>query len=320
MRLYKEQGSRLTEVLEPIRFDDEVGNFHAYFRQNIAAILGLEGDPKTVLHHENIEGKEIDFLIVDSLDRVYFVEIKLGKNPENRREVINQIVDYWSRCRNYVSNLRELSNKARNAIEKGYVNPVIVTDDLLDDHRNILPNIKLGENNVKIRLIEVKRWKVDDKVYTSTNTINDQEPIAVPTRETRTKDELISMIDDPGLKSFAKQLDALLTRYRYVIRQRSKSRLAYTREHFTRLFVFVCTNPVWGDKVGDFIVTTEYSNIGVREDIWQDSNITWSGRKDDWGGKVYELSGKTEEERGRFLEFLEKVLIETDRYLAAAMD
>jgi len=54
----------------------------------------------------------------------------------------------------------------------------------------------------------------------------------------------------------------------------------------------------------------------------RDASMTgqWSGRKDDWGGKDYELSRETQEERGRFLEFLGKVLIETDRYLAAAMD
>lgn len=315
MKLYKERNNRLIGAIDPVRFDDEVSGFHEYFQQNVAAILGLEDDSNTVLHHERIEGKEIDFLVVDSLDRVYFVEIKLGKGPENRREVINQIIDYWSRCKNYPSSLKKLSKKARNAIERGYINPVIITDELLDDHRVVLPNIKLGENNVRIRLIEVKRWNVDNHIFVTMNTINDQEPITIPTREKITKNELLLMIQDDSLRIFAKKLDELLTRYGYVIRQRSKSRLAYTKGHFNRLFVFVCANPVWGDKVGDFIVTAEYATIGISEDFWKKSNIKRSGRKDEWGGEVYELLRVAQEDREKFLEFFESILIEIDKHL-----
>jgi len=31
------------------------------------AILGLENEPKKMIHHENIEGKEIDYLIVEGI-------------------------------------------------------------------------------------------------------------------------------------------------------------------------------------------------------------------------------------------------------------
>jgi len=314
MKFYKEQDKRLIKSIEAIRFNDEVGEFHEYFKQNVKAILGLEDDPEAILHHEGIEGKEIDFLIVDKLDRVYFVEIKLGKNPENRREVISQIIDYWSRCRSYTSTMEKLSKNARDAIEKGYVNPVIITDELLDDHRYILPNVKLGQNNIKIRLIEIKRWEKDGEVFVSANTVNNYEPIAPPTRKPpRTREELLSMIEDDGLQTFARNLDKLFQKHNFIIKQKSNSRLAYTRGQFNRLFVFVCTNPAFGDEIGDFVVTTEYKNIGISEDLWKHCNIERSGRTDDWGGEVYELAKASQEERKDFLKFLENVLIEFNK-------
>jgi len=316
LKLYKERDNKLIRNIEPIRFNDEVGEFHKYFQENVQAILGLEENPKKVLHHEGIEGKEIDFLIVDNLDRVYFIEIKLGKNPENRREVISQIIDYWSRCRSYISTMEKLPKKARDAIEKGYVNPVIITDELLDDHRYILPNVKLGQNNIRIRLIEIKRWEKDGEVFVTANTVNNQEPIAFPTRKPpRTKEELLSMIEDNGLQAFARNLDRLFQKHKFIIKQKSKSRLAYTRGQYNRLFVFVCTNPVWGDQIGDFVVTTEYRNIGISEDLWEHCNIKRSGRTDDWGGEIYELAKASQLERKEFLEFLAKVLIEFNKYL-----
>lgn len=316
MKLYKEQDNKLVKNIEPLKFNDEVGEFHKYFKENVRAILGLENDPKIVLHHEGIEGKEIDFLIVDNLDRVYFIEIKLGKNPENRREVISQIIDYWSRCRSYISTMEKLSKNARDAIEKGYVNPVIVTDELLDDHRYILPNVKLGQNNIRIRLIEIKRWKKDGEIFVSANTVNNQEPIALPTRKPqRTREELLSIIKDDSLKTFAIDLDRLFTKHDFKIRQKSRSRLAYTQGQFNRLFVFVCASPAFGDEIGDFVVTTEYKNLGISEDLWEHCNIKRSGRTDDWGGEVYELAKASQEERKDFLKCLENVLVEFNKYL-----
>ena len=304
----------MTVGMDLVSFDDEVGGFHKYFEKNVRVILGLEDSPKIVKHHENIEGKEIDFLIVDRLDRVYFVEIKLGRNSENRRDVVYQIIDYWSRCQGYISTL-ELPSKAKAAIEKGYVNPVIVTDELLDDHRYILPIIKLGENSVRIRLIEIKRWKSNGEVFVTTNSINTQEPIALPTREIPKRDELLSMIEDARLRSFAKRLDDLFRKHGFRIKQKSKSRLAYTIGQPNRLFVFVCTNPNFGDKVGDFIVTKEYLDLGIGEDLWKHCNIERSGRLDDWMGEVYELLNAKETEGDEFLVFLERVLVATKKHL-----
>ncbi len=70
---------------------------------------------------------------------------------------------------------------------------------------------------------------------------------------------------------------------------------------------------MWRDKVGDFIVTTEYSEIGLPDDIWGNCNIAASGRKDDWGGDVYELASASDRERARFLEFLESTLKQIDQ-------
>jgi hypothetical protein len=314
LRLYRELNDEVTAGMELVRFDDEVGKFHEYFSKNVKVILGLEDSPKMVKHHENIEGKEIDYLIVDHLDRVYFVELKLGKNPENRREVISQIIDYFSRCQSYVSTL-ELPKKAKAAIEKGYVNPIIVTDELLDDHRYILPIIKLGENNIKIRLIEIKRWKSSGEVFATTNSINAQEPIGLPTRETPKRAELLSRIEDASLRGFANKLDELFRKHGFVIKQRSKSRLAYTIGRYNRLFVFVCANPIFPDKLGDFVVTKEYLDIGIGEDLWKEWNIGRSGRQDPWGGEVYELLEAKETERDAFLKFLERVLVATKEHL-----
>lgn len=317
LKLYKEQGEIIEASIEQVRFAGEVSGFHKYFEKNARAILGLEDEPKILIHHENIEGKEIDYLIVDSSDRVYFVEIKLGKNQENRRKVINQIIDYWSRSQNYVAKL-EISENAIKAISEGYVNPVIITDELLDDHRYLLPVIKLGANNIKIRLIEVKRWEISGEVFVTTNTINNQEPISIPTYTTRefpTKEGLLVQITDTGLLDFARKLDKLMGKHGFRIKQRSKSRLAYTISGYNRLFVFVCANPVFGDQIGDFIVTTEYQDIGIDENIWVESNIGKAGRQDDWGGEVYALSKATEKERIVFLNFLEKVLLATKKHL-----
>ena len=314
MKLYKELDEKIEAKIELIRFDDEVGGFHKYFKKNAKMILGLEDEPKRLIHHENIEGKEIDYLIVDGLDRVYFVEIKLGKNHENRRKVINQIIDYWSRCQNYVASL-SVPEKAKTAITKGYVNPIIITDELLDDHRSVLPIIKLGENNIKIRLIEVIRWKNDGEVFVTTNSINNQEPISIPTREIPTRDELLQKIEDASLRKYADKLDILFRKHGFWIKQKSKSRLAYTILRYNRLFVFVCANPVFGDQIGDFIVTKEYLDIGINENIWNNSNIGKSGRKDDWGGEVYELSKATEKDRSDFLIFLDNVLVVTKKHL-----
>lgn len=296
MRLYKEQSGKITAGIGIIRFNDEVSDFHEYFSQNVEVILGLEAPPKIVKHHESIEGKEIDYLIVDSLDRVYFVEIKLGKNPENRRKVISQIIEYWSRCQSYISTL-ELPKRAIEAIERGYVNPIIVTDELLDDHLYILPTIKLGDNNFKIRLIEIKRWNINNDVYATINSANSQEPIGLPVRETIGREELLTIIKDSKLRDFALNLDKLFTKYGFGIKQRSRSRLAYTIGEYKRLFVLVCANAVFGDKEGDFVVTKEYLDIGIEEDLWRNCPIDKSDRKDDWGGEVYKLLEVNDKER-----------------------
>lgn len=315
MKLYRELDGKMTDTLQPTRFDDEVSGFHQYFRNNVKEILGLEDDPKIMKHHENIEGKEIDYLVVDSQDRVFFVEIKLGKNPENRREVISQIIEYWSRCQNYTSDLK-LSQRAKDAIKKGYVNPIIITDELVDDHRYILPIVKLGENNIKIRLIEINRWDSNNGMLVTMNSINTQEPIGLPTRQRLTRDELFSLIGDNSLRAFAHKLDELFRRHGFAVRQRSKSRLPYTIGRKNRLFVFVCANPMVGDKVGDFIITKEYLETGIGEELWKNCPIQKSGRRDDWEGEVYELWNSNETERDAFLMFLEKMLVETKKHLS----
>jgi len=316
LKLYRELDNKIIDSLQTTRFDDEVKGFHEYFRKNVKEILGLEDDPM-MKHHENIEGKEIDFLVVDGQDRVFFVEIKLGKNPENRREVISQIIDYWSRCQNYSSDLSDLklSQRAKEAIRKGYVNPVIITDELVEDHRYILPIVKLGENNVKIRLIEIKRWDSNNGMLVTMNSINTQEPIGLPTRQRLTRDDLFSLIGDNSLRAFAYKLDGLFRRHGFAIRQRTKSRLSYTMGRKNRLFVFACANPSFGDKVGDFIVTKEYLEMGIAEELWKECPVQNSGRKDDWEGEIYELWNANETERDAFLIFLEKVLVETKKHL-----
>jgi hypothetical protein len=317
LKLHKELDGRMTDSLQPTKSADEVADFHEYFRKNVKEILGLEDDPKVVEHHKNIEGKEIDYLVVDSQDRVFFVEIKLGKNPENRREVVNQITDYWSRCQSCTSELK-LSQRAKDAIEKGYVNPIIVTDELVDDHRYILPILKLGDNNIKIRLIEINRWATEYGMLVTMNSINNQEPIGLPTRQRLTRDDLFSLIEDKGLRAFADTLDQLLRRHGFAIRQRTKSRLSYTIGNKNRLFVFVCANPLPRDRVGDFIVTKEYLELGIVEELWQTCPIQKSERKDDWEGEVYEVWNATETQRDAFLTFLEQILVETKKHLGAA--
>jgi hypothetical protein len=314
LRLYKERDDKMASGPELVEFDDEVADFHKYFENNVKMILGLEDSPKIVGHHVPVEGKEIDFLVVDGLDRVYFVEIKRGENQENRREVINQIIDYWSRCQSYVSEL-ELPKKAKEAIKRGYVNPVIVTDELVDDHRYLLPLIKLGENNIRIRLIEIRRWKSGDEAFVTTSSVNTQEPVGLPTRERKTREELLLAIKDPELKVFARKLDKLFTEHDFRVKQHSKSRLAYTIGRYNRLFVLVCANPVSPDKVGDFVVTKEHLNIGVAEDIWKDCPIEKAGRHDPWEGEVYCLPTTTEEEKDDFLAFLDRVLAATKKHL-----
>ncbi len=314
MKLYRELDNRICDSLQPTRFGDEVGGFHKYFRENVREILGLEDDPKIVKHHEEIEGKIIDYLVVDNQDRVFFVEIKLGKNPENRRDVISQIIEYWSRYQSYTSDVK-LSQRAKNAIEKGYVNPIIITDELLDDHRYVLHGVKLGENNIKIRLIEINRWDSTSGVLVTMNSINAQEPIGLPMRQRLKRDELFSLIADNSIRAFAHKLDELFKRHGYTTRQRTKSRLSYTTGKKNRLFVFVCANPVFRDKVGDFVVTKEYLDTGIGDGLWKDCPIERSGRKDDWHGEIYELSSASETERDAFLLFLEKILVETRIHL-----
>lgn len=312
MKILVEKAGLASTKLQPIPYADEVADFHSYFQLNVKTILGLEDQPKLVTHHASIEGKEIDYLIVDRLDRVYFVEIKLGRNPENRRAVISQIVDYWLACKAYVADM-ELPPKARRAIEGGYVNPVIVTDELLDEHRDVLAELKLGVRNLKIRLIEVKRWSQDGGVLLSINTINDREPISYPQRDLpRSAEELISAIEDKSLREFARNLDRLMRRHGLKIKQRSRSRLAYTMGPHNRLFVFVCTRPVFGDRVGDFVRTQEYFDIGLPGSVWDESiqgcEIQDSGRRDYWRGEIYELGPASEEARDGFLKHLDKVL------------
>jgi hypothetical protein len=315
LKLYKELGSKMTNSFQPTRFDDEVSGFHEYFEKNVKQILGLEDDPKIIKHHENIEGKQIDYLVVDGQDRVFFVEIKLGKNQENRRDVISQIIEYWSRCQSYTSDPK-LSQRAKDAIEKGYVNPIIITDEMVDDHRYILPTLKLGGNNIKIRLIEINRWDTGNGMLVTMNSINTQEPIGLPTRQRLTRDDLFSLIGNDSLRALAHKLDELFRRHGFAVRQgTSKSRLPYTIGRKNRLFVFVCANPSWGDKVGDFIVTKEYLEMGIAEGLWKDCPIQKSGRKDDWEGEMYELWNANETERDAFLIFLEKILVETKKHL-----
>ena len=69
----------------------------------------------------------------------------------------------------------------------------------------------------------------------------------------------------------------LMEKHGFWIKQRSKSRLAYTIGGYNRLFVFVCVNPVFGDKIGDFIVIKEYSDIGIDENHIQimQNIVTW---------------------------------------------
>jgi len=138
------------------------------------------------------EFRNIDFVCVDKEGGVYLLECKLNTNPEIKRKVISQLIDYA--VTTFDLNYEEILSKVKstclsdaegfdftifetnlkNALEKNILNLYIVSNDLPDELIKSAMYISVGTFGLPIRLVETKRLVSDDKKITYIRTFNDQ--------------------------------------------------------------------------------------------------------------------------------------------------
>lgn len=169
-------------------FTSENTDFHSFVRKNIPSILDLPPADIAILH----EFKNIDFICVDKDGGVYLLECKLNTNPEIKRKVISQLIDYAVTTfdLNYEEVLSKIKStnlhnaegfdfatfksNLKNALEKNILNLYIVSNDLPDELIKSAMYISVGTFGLPIRLVEVKRLISDDKKLAYVRTLNDE--------------------------------------------------------------------------------------------------------------------------------------------------
>jgi hypothetical protein len=170
------------------RFTGENTDFHSFVRANIPTMLDLPPADMAILH----EFRNIDFVCVDKEGGVYLLECKLNTNPEIKRKVISQLIDYavttfdlsyeeilskvkntpLSETEGFDSTLFETNLK--NALEKNILNLYIVSNDLPDELIKSAMYISVGTFGLPIRLVETKRLVSGDRKIAYIRTFNDQ--------------------------------------------------------------------------------------------------------------------------------------------------
>lgn len=88
------------EPIDSTKFLKEA-NLHDYLEKypELIPFEEIEDDPPTALvigREVSVRSGSIDLLIIDASGRLTIVETKLAKNPEARREVVGQVIEYAS--------------------------------------------------------------------------------------------------------------------------------------------------------------------------------------------------------------------------------
>jgi hypothetical protein len=169
------------------RFVDENKDFHGFVMANIPAILDLLPQDVAILH----EFKNIDFVCVDKEGGVYLLECKLNTNPEIKRKVISQLIDYAVTTfdLNYEEILSKVENtqlkdadgfdsavfnsNLKNSLTKNILNLYIVSNDLPDELIKAAMYISVGTFGLPIRLVEIKRFIFNNQKTAYIRTLND---------------------------------------------------------------------------------------------------------------------------------------------------
>jgi len=170
------------------QFKGEDKDFHNFVRSYIPDILDIKAEDVAILHEFN----NIDYVCVDKEGGVYLLECKLSKNPEIKRKVIAQLIDYALSTfnLNYVDILNEAKSKHFNNIkgfdsalferglksnlQQNVLNIYIVCDELPDELIKSALYISVGGVGLPIRLVEIKRLSLEGKVVPYIRTINDE--------------------------------------------------------------------------------------------------------------------------------------------------
>lgn len=174
-------------------FNDEEKEFHPFVEKHIPSILDVDKNELIILH----EFDNIDFVCVDMDGTIYLLECKLEKNPEVKRKVISQLIDYA--LNSYQFDFKKLSKafgkdlvayfierkiegfdsvlfkrNLEDNISEHAINIYIISDSLPDDLINSAVNIFVGEKKLRIKLAEIKRLKLQDEEIVFIRTINDE--------------------------------------------------------------------------------------------------------------------------------------------------
>jgi hypothetical protein len=169
-------------------FKDEDKDFHNFVKSHIPAILDVKPEDIAILHEFN----NVDFVCVDKEGGVYLLECKLSVNPEIKRKVIAQLIDYavstfnlnyqdildrvksehFNKIKDFDSSLLERGLKSN--LHQNILNIYIVCNELPDELIKSALYIKVGGVGLPIRLVEIKKLSMDGKIMPYIRTINDE--------------------------------------------------------------------------------------------------------------------------------------------------
>lgn len=207
------------------KFEDEEKDFHSFVREFIPFILDVTKDDVIILH----EYDNVDFVCIDKDGVVYFIECKLERNPEIKRKVISQIVDYALESHNI--EYSKLSKAAKGDlvniflerkiedfnsaifkktldenISKKAINIYVVSDFLPDDLINSAINIFVGQRRVPIRLVEIKRFTSNNERTVFIRTINDEGIDTSSPRDIFNTQQFLNYIKDKEKRELFKEI------------------------------------------------------------------------------------------------------------------
>lgn len=177
---------------EQYQFKDEENDFHSFVEKHLPKILDVEPEHLCVLH----EYHNRDFVCVDSEGRVYVIECKLGRNPNSRREVLSQVLDYVHGTHNIVDpdgdtgqdgqtiteyfeskiegfDTGKFQKQLRKNVQKRATNIYIVSDDLHDRLITSALNTFVGQRKVPVKVVEAKKFVSETEELAYIRTIND---------------------------------------------------------------------------------------------------------------------------------------------------
>jgi len=177
---------------------------------------GAEDPPRFVLLRREapISSWSLDHLLVDQFGVLTLVECKLLENPESRREVIGQIIEYaanasaaWGggQLRDFAHNywssvgkdfeevfestlaldieVDEFWNLVETNLEQGKIRLLIAGDEIRPEVRRMIEYLNYEMDNVEVLGLELKRYGSDDKQLVLVPTIIGQSVASIDRRE-----------------------------------------------------------------------------------------------------------------------------------------